>query len=235
MTDDFFQFMDQKLEFLSNRNLKSIILGDMNIDILRKTNFSATLLDLYKINSFKLCNEHVSTRDTIMGGSLIDHIVLNFSSKVSLTLNTKPISDHKLQFLDIPLIVPFQKQEKYKIIKKVKFNIDKIKANPNHLINNKEKFNEVNLLHDKILEIFQNNCNEVQFKIKTDSKPWFNKQLCHLFKKRNHYYKLKKKYSNQHFYKEQYDKFNSKTKKAIQMAKQNYYKKAFFIQKSKIP
>ena len=38
---------------------------------------------------------------------------------------------------------------------------------------------------------------------------------------------MKKKYSNQNFYKEQYDTFNSETKKALRMAKQNYYKEAF--------
>ena len=91
-------FIDHVDELLANRNTKNFILaGDMNIDILKKSNNSINYLNVMFANGFNLCNNLVTriNQENIKNSSLIDHIWANtlFNKVESITFDYN-LSDH---------------------------------------------------------------------------------------------------------------------------------------------
>jgi len=98
-------FMENLLNRLKNSNKEVLILGDMNIDILKaeQNNDTARYLDTFVANSF-IPKITVPTRITHSSATLIDHIFYKLSDiQTEQGTIINDISDHFMNFIIIPL------------------------------------------------------------------------------------------------------------------------------------
>lgn len=222
----FLNMFDQILENLSIFKMDCIVIGDMNINILRNDNDKNELIDIYMANNFKLCNLDVSTRDTNKGASLIDHVLCNFDKNVDIKMFTSQISDHKLQVVEIKT-ENNKKDRKYKDIILKKFDAEKLKIKLIQLNSKKSDFLNPNMLYEDLLNIFEQCSSDQSIRILQKSKPWFSKELRKMLKLRDKYYYKLKKYPGHSEYKEIHKNYNKLVKKTIRNVKQNYYNEQF--------
>lgn len=227
----FTNFLDEKLENLVN--MDCIMVGDMNINLLEENNDSKRLKDIYYSNNFKLCNNKTSTRDTADKKSLLDHVITNtIDSNISIEFKTSPISDHKIQIINIPTNYK-QKTSKFNYITANKFYVDKLKEELLLLNYRKYSYNNVNEYYNSIVDIFGRCIYQINVKIKTNSKPWFSEKTSKLMKTRDNFFKKKKQHPENIAYEESYTFYNKIVKKQIRLDKQTYYKEKFKSNDSK--
>ena len=91
---------------LSIRNLKqkSMIIGDMNIDISKSNNYVSQYLDLMALNGFINCNPIINTRVDPHRNTKtnIDHMFIrNITDEVNSGVIQTNISDHYALFVNI--------------------------------------------------------------------------------------------------------------------------------------
>lgn len=225
-TEWFLNFLDEKLENFDALT-DCFLVGDINIDILTNNKYTKRLLDIYHSNNFKLCNKCITTRDTTTSATLIDHFVTNATKGIELFFETSPLSDHKLQFINIYCNSVSNKM-KYKIINQIKFNINMLKTDLDSLENNRLYFEDPDLFYEEILKIFDKASYQNNFKIKEKSNPWFTKELANLMKIRNKHYSKMKKYPDNYLFKTVYDHYNRLIKNKIKLVKKNTLKNSFF-------
>lgn len=220
--ESFYNIIDEKLENLSKLKCKSLLLGDINIDISKQNNNDTKrLMDIYSSNCFDLCNKGVSTRVSDNTTSLIDHIITNSSEKIEVSLKDSPISDHKIQIVNLPLKCNIKKT-KFKRIEIQKIKVDMLK---NELLKMPiNTYKDPNLIYEKILEVFENCSYTKTLKIKENSKPWFDETLIELIKLRDKYFQKKKENNGESTAAELYQHYNKLVKRTIREKKQNYYK-----------
>lgn len=223
---DFMRFLDQKLENVTNMNLECFCIGDVNINILEDNNETKSLMDIYHSNSFKLCNTNISTRDTKNSSTLIDHVITNSVKDIKIKFIDSPLSDHKIQVINVS-IKSNQPNSRHEHISINKFNIEQLKNELFILDQRKFVFQNVNAYYDTIINIFKKCSYTVLIKQKRNSKPWFNEELTRLIKKRDIYYRKKKKYQHNKDFANIYNFYNKLVKKNIRLAKQYYYKEQF--------
>lgn len=230
--NSFFEFLDNKLENLESKYLNCFFFADMNIDILKNSNNSMKLLEIYKTNNFELCNRNVPSRVTQNSSTLIDHIVTNSEKTVNVGFKTSPLSDHKIQIIHISdknIIEP-----KYKIITSIRFDTNKLKKKLLDLDYKKLDYTEPNIFYDKILNAFEETTSTKQFKMKTESKPWFNQNLATMIKIRDSLYKKMKKFPDNQEFRKSYVNYNKLTKNNIRRTKQSYFNEKFSSSNQKI-
>ena len=153
-TNEFLNFVEQKLENINQYSLDAVIVGDMNVDISKNTLQSNKLLEVYSLNGFKLFNSTTLTRTTTTGGSLIDHVISNSSEELKIHFFETPLSDHIMQTISIPTQIKIQ-NSKYHEVSKTKFNIDKIKSKLLILNNELYKYQDPTYLYNELLKVFE--------------------------------------------------------------------------------
>ena len=107
---EFTDFLTPLLSELKNTNKEVIIAGDMNIDLLKAGNNSATAnyLDAFVANSF-IPKITVPTRTTHSSATLIDHVFHKLSNtNTSQGTITHDISDHYSNFIMIEMKSPIK-------------------------------------------------------------------------------------------------------------------------------
>lgn len=222
----FMNFLDEKLENLTTLNMECLLIGDININVLDETNDTKRLLDIYHSNNFKLCNNKISTRDTTSNKSLLDHVLSNYVNNIKINFKMSPISDHKIQILDIPTKIK-KNIPKYENFTINKFHIEKLRNELSILDCRKHSFEDINEYYDSIIETFEKSMYKITIKRKNNSKPWFTEEISNYMKIRDKLYEKKKKYPNNINYVDEYGYYNKKVKKLIRETKQNFYKKTF--------
>lgn len=187
----FIDFIMELDEILNKNNWKTILIGDMNVNLLKNT---APEVTTYKntitINGFKICNkinEKNATRVTAQSKTLIDHVISNNQITCDVRVSDKYVSDHNI--LEISVVEKVKTKEK--------------KIRKNHLVLNqslfKQKFEEASkntkiYSFELLVSVIQACKKEAtnSYKLKhRDGNDWITKEFLDLMKKRDRLYKLK--------------------------------------------
>ena len=227
ITEGFLPKIDELLSVNPNRN--TILVGDLNICGLRRTNTSENFIDLLRTYSFF---PHISipTRPNLNGEStLIDHIWSNFAlSFTGGVFSEVYMTDHLVNFVVIPDKI---ENEKVKITFR-DHSDENVEKMAERLINFKLFFplltanmdfdGEFDLFFEEINRIYKISCPIRTKEISHERfcKPWLNHY--HLLKiKIKHY--LLKRYKNGAIPYAEFKSFSLETDKIIKKAKRDYY------------
>ena len=221
--NDFLQFLDEKISSVLILNYKCLIIGDMNINLLDKNNITTRIIDVYRSNNFHLCNSRYATRHSDNNHSLLDHVAVNFTEKVSLSIISNCLSDHDIQIIDITSSNQYSpKKTVEKTILRINYKLlDEKLASMEEKLNGDFNTNEI---YNTLVNNFSTCIQEKTIKIKEQSKPWFNENLYYLIRQRDYYFQRKKLYPNNKYIKNMYDKCSKMVKKNIKTTKRNFYK-----------
>lgn len=239
-------FMKELEEIINNvkRKQNIILLGDINIDILRENTTTTTYLNMLMSQGLQ-CMINQSTRDDIARktNSCIDHIFLrnNNKTKAIATIVTTNISDHYSLYCCV-------KEEKESNQSKGTINtqgphLNNFKINQNikntnwntliqHEINSNDIFNNIK---KKFNEIYEKSVIKNKKKSKKRSiNPWINEKIIELCDVRDKLYKKWKDNENNKRYKQEYKTFRNFVNKKIIYERNNYYKNKFIEHKNYI-
>lgn len=230
--NEFLEFLDEKINSVLAVDYKCIIIGDMNIDLLNKNTNTERINDLYASYNFQLVNLKYPTRHCANSNSLLDHVAINFTNNIVLSIISNCLSDHDIQLMDIDLGEEKLSAKKTAKINFLKINYKLLDQELNTLEENLEANFSVHKLYDSIIDSFTNCTYNRTIKIK-ETKPWFNEQLYHLIKQRDHYFYRKRVYPNNEHIKNIYNKYNKLVKQHIRQAKRTYFENAFYNQNHK--
>lgn len=186
---------EQALSELLRKHRHLILLGDMNIDLLKQNdpitkNYLNGLASLY-FNSINKVHADMATRiDTKRESfTIIDHILsdLNHEMFSHCAISDNPLSDHRLILLNMKVNISHANGTKTTFDK---VNYEKLSSElPDLSTNSFESF------HKELVNLV--NKNTIQIKPKSNkslNKPWFDNQLKKLSRERDKFYKLKTKY-----------------------------------------
>ena len=236
---EFAQFLEPTLSTFKNDKKEVIILGDMNIDLL-KTNSdveTANYLDMFLTNSF-LPKITVPTRVTHSSATLIDHLFLKISDKNVLSGTiVNDITDHYINFLCIdikksqtPQILNFRNQSQSAMNNFVSaLEQQDWSAVLSNLDANQSYNLFINIYKDlmnKHLPLVKVNFNKQYHKIK----PWMTKGILTSLRNKNKLYKNIFKCNterNKIIKENQYKNYRNILNRTMKTAKQLYWKNNF--------
>lgn len=212
-----------------------IILGDINIDIL-KDNESLHYKDVISSNGLVMCNDVIPTRVDIGKGSKtnIDHAIVRIKNKNSIVHSSiieLTISDHYA--IQIDLETGTNERNEPKIPQKMCLDQTKI----NLLIHStdwerigdegdaetiyKSIYNKFQEIYTKSIANRKKNC------VARSQSPWINKEILALCEKRDYLYRFWKYKPNDLQRKKEYTTCRNMVNKRILTAKNTYYRKKF--------
>lgn len=206
------------------KDLNLILLGDLNIDLLTKTNNCEKYKDIVLSNGFYFCNTALPTRKS---KSLIDHIITNMhNTQGEVFIVQSDISDHDLQFFLLKRSVPLQRCQVY--IKKT-LDIQKIRKDLDSLNKTYDIGRSVDDNYEAIVTCFKHNTvyEQKQIKIKYNNKPWFTPEVKKAIASNNYYYRKSRQYpDNVHLINKCIDS-KKKLKSVIATAKKDFFEAEF--------
>lgn len=215
----FFESFDQVLSDNSN----AIILGDININLLKENAQTKKLYELLIINGYQVLNKinkKYSTRNSADTRTIIDHAYSDLNDfKFDFILATHHFTDHESMTLQIKH--PSIKIQKDVLLNKNIFNLRIFLLEYQSTRTNSElTFKEY---HENICKYVQKNTHTKQSKITyKNNLPYLNNYIKKSIVKRNKLYKLMKKYPNNLIIKNVFIKTRNLVTMKIRQAKQNY-------------
>lgn len=221
---DFCEIYSSLLEKIKK---KSMIIGDFNIDLLRKDNKSTDYIDMLQESGYHIVNnihEKFSTRDSEHSKSIIDHVCTNdWEQNLHMAVIESSLSDHKQIYVEI------NTRKKIKDKQKIKYKA----IDYNTLYNNIEKENNSNEEYEyDQLELFLkkhiNAATITKYKIlNVPQKDWINKKIIDSINKRNQvWYKLKADPKNEKLTSE-FRIAKENTRRLINTEKKDFYFNSF--------
>ncbi|MGL5402433.1 MAG: endonuclease/exonuclease/phosphatase family protein, partial [Acinetobacter sp.] len=108
---NFFNNLENLLIKSIAQDREIIVMGDLNIDLLKKNSDATQLLDIFGAYQFSLMNEMKPTRSFNSSASLIDHLFCNFQCNFNTEIIPVAFSDHDAIIcnLDIKFKLPKDK------------------------------------------------------------------------------------------------------------------------------
>lgn len=184
---DLTEFLEMMNKLLTQQERKTLIVGDMNIDILDRTNGSAiNYLDTITLAGFTICNGTTSndaTRISNGKSTLIDHVLVNRNIDCRVVPKMYKFSDH------IPLSIEIF--EKVKIHKPKQIShIDCVNSEKYKLYFSRESSNIIDFNTLKI--VMENVKRKCTFKNKIkhhEGNDWVTIDIVNLIKERDKLYK----------------------------------------------
>lgn len=110
-------FSNELDKILEQQRNECIIIGDMNLDLLKQTQTINNYQNIIQMNGFKFQNEVLprnATRVTTNTASILDHIITNKNLACTIKLEDSDISDHKVIYIEIKKLIYLKKKEKVK-------------------------------------------------------------------------------------------------------------------------
>lgn len=229
--DEFTVTLSTLLQNSTIKKHKTILIGDLNINLLEHTTHTATnnfLSTLQTLNFFPHISRPTRFPDSLNLGepSLLDHIYTNTTSAFISGIIHYPISDHLPIFLNISS--PIKSHVLHKIQFRPLTETNKlIFSNKLNDIEWSDIFgNDVNLNFDKFLQIIHEIYNK-SFPIRTKyisekrlNNPWITQAVINSIKTKNNLYKdFKVGIVTEDFYKQ----YRNTLSQTIRRAKQSYY------------
>ena len=239
---EFSQSLSSLVEKLNNENKEIIIVGDLNIDLIKSTTHKGTSEFLDSMLSNDLYPKiTVPTRVTHSSATLIDHIYTNNKNSTTLagTLKTD-ISDHFSNFIMLmntpskikPRLITYRKCDKTSI---ENFNNALYNTNWTNVLSDTntesayDKFlDKYTSLKNKYLPFVTTKFNKYKHKMNT----WVTKGILISLKTKDHLYKklirLKNNNNAQYdYHKDKYNKYKHLYNKILRTAKQQYWTEQF--------
>lgn len=215
----------EKFENEILKNNKTLIIGDMNINLKNFDNDTINYIDSMYTNGAIILNSmqnDMYTRRSNMINTYIDHIVTNMiENKYIVSICDEPISDHRLIAISIE---SNKKSKKHKNCDKIFKVIDyeSIGKNPNftNAIKNTNNFSE---LHAVIRNTITSNTKEMKRNNKNQRKVWATEELMNLIKKRDKAYRLKTKHINNAKHSQSYEQFKKRARQLKNHLKNKFY------------
>lgn len=165
-------FLDKFYRLLERLKGKCLVVGDINIDILREDNRQLEeYVNIVTMNGYEISNgidRNRGTRVTANTSTIVDHVIKHNISCTVIEEDTC-ISDHKC--LHITVLTPQVKEEKTtKVIKKI--NVEEWKNNISNTLEN-ERITTFKQLMDLIVDKKQTNTRQITLK-RGRNKDWIN-------------------------------------------------------------
>lgn len=239
--NEFITCMDHLLSSVSSENKELVIVGDVNIDLLKYKQHIKTneYLDMLLCNGL-LPAITLPTRVTHACATLIDHVFIkNTSEYHSAGTLTTDISDHFINFIFIKNQIMNKSKPSYVTYRS--FSKDKVKKLSQDLKHQNWNdilcCNDVNLAYNKFLSIYQNliekhmPLKKVRFNPKKHKiNSWITKGLLTSIKTKDRLFNKLKRTSSLDRYnilKEKYTNYRNKLNSLIRVAKKLYWDNQF--------
>lgn len=174
--NDMQSFLNSLEGLIKNQSAYCILIGDVNIDILKNNNNSLKYMSLLNSYNFNVVNTEVThpSKTDLSSGSLIDHLVVNFVYKTSINTFQLKISDHYAMFCQFNLQLKINETNKMLLQKKT--NYAEFKKNvENIILSNSSQISNFQDLSDLLKVNLIENTTEKLVEIKNIIRaPWAN-------------------------------------------------------------
>jgi len=227
----------QDLLFQSNNNSSNelIICGDFNVNLLNiENNQDAQYLITTLQSTSYIPVISKPTRITDNSATLIDNIFLNCPINFVSGVLTCDISDHFPIFIirknfSSPIVNSSPQVKQYRVINEVSLNNlynSLASYNWQHIINEENVNDQVNALHNVILNEYNEHCpiKKKTVSPKSATHPWITPDIISNMKKRQAYLAL---YRKNRITKQFYNKFRNFVTAQIRKSKKDYYNQLF--------
>lgn len=212
-TKNFYPFLDQILY----RKEKVLVVGDMNLNVLKKNTKIQKYRDIITSNYYKLQNTKIITRRKQNHGSVIDHLITPKQIRCKLTSRDVAISDHKLLFYKTNISEKNKTPKTKKLLTYTNYNKfrDYLTLNSIEQVENFDDF--LNIL--KKCKALSTTTTKMTIK---HSNYWFNYTVFKQIKKRDKIYRLFKKHPNEKDLENNYKRIKNETNYLIRKLKSKY-------------
>lgn len=216
-------FLDYIEQILCKYKNNSVIIGDMNINLLNSDDITRQYKQNIEVYGYKiinqLSNEHATRIDTSKNSStIIDHVLSNCNVDFNLTLKKDTcLSDHKSIEISMKKIAPTRIKVKKSTIKKL--NVKKFQQLLIQSLNKKyvETF-------EQLSTIITDSKNKCQYEVKIcGGKNWINEDIIETMKLRDKKYVYMKKHPDDREAAEEFNKLKNKTTSMIRAAKKDFF------------
>lgn len=219
------EFLENYENLLSGRK-RTLIFGDINLDLLSKERDVVKYKHMLQENGFKILNKidkKHGTRETERTNTILDHVCTNLKDNpFKLTIIDSPMTDHKQIFFELQRCQPARPQwvqytatdfvNLYKTIKE---------ANTIPIDNQYENFEST------LLQAINNNKVTKTKRLNLPKSDWINKHLIQSIKNRNTLWNKLKTSPQDEELRKQFKDQRNKVHHDIRFAKNTYYYKQF--------
>lgn len=197
----------------------TVIIGDMNINVLKSSRICKKYLDIIALNSYQIKNceqkkiEITRRNKTRSKGSLIDHVIAPNNLLCSMKTKDVSISDHKM--LDIKFTLKQKLKLKSTKLQKQKTDYYKFKQTLT------EKLSRPVDSYGSLIDIIMDAkiASTVMSTVKTYNIPWFNNSIYKTMKERDKAYRKMKTSPENPDFKKQFKKLRNQVTKLIRKSK----------------
>lgn len=218
-----------KLEEILASNKNCIILGDINIDILKNNTQTKNYKDIIISNGYHIINKikkKYATRIANNTKTIIDHAITDlYNYKHHLLINSHNFTDHESLTLQIKIekFKSASNKISYKQVTNIrKFSNEFVSATDNINLNT-TNFTQY---HEMMSNAIKNNTQTKTIKTKYNNKlPYINNEIKVKIELRNKLYVIYKKNVDNNIIKNQFIKIRNTITKEIRKARKNYDKK----------
>lgn len=220
--------------FCNSDNIRSILVGDFNLNYLSNEFYTKKIKDLFNIYGITQ-NVKRSTRCTNTSNTLIDFVLSNFDNINTCVHDEPKISDHSTISVNITNILGTMKvatrssnDQFFKVIRSLTENnlhsINLSLIDSNFLLNN----TDVNLIYENLLNnvesILKNIAPLKTVKFKICDLPWYDQEIKLKSKQRDKAYKkFKKEVVDKEINWEAFKKLRNEVVNLMKIKKQHYY------------
>lgn len=218
---------------LLSKTKTNIIVGDFNLDLLKKCQSTTKYVESIEGNGHLLINKVSKkhcTRETSSTATIIDHIItdcLNFAYKIALSDVT--ISDHKQILINVSTSKPLDRKPKH--FEKLVLNYEKIERT--NALNNLQDIHNMDDYIKAIKKIV--NLNTIKIKLNNTQKKrkiWMKTEIIKQIETRDRLYKLKMKNPHNMEIENLFKKVKNRIKYQIENEKKSFYKSFFMTNAS---
>lgn len=216
-----------KIETLLAKYKNAFIIGDMNMDLLNRTDesisyYTETIESLGYVLLNKIERQY-ATRVTDTSATLIDHILTdNVEHDFNLLTDDLWFSDHKY------LLLAVKSQCESHALRNISHNkvvINYEKLDNHHIWNNLDRVHSFIELINNLISAINENKTEITSKTKIGNEPWVSSELLEVIRERNKFYRYKLKYKNDSYVNEKFQEYKRHAKTLNDKLKKEWFGK----------
>lgn len=226
-SSDIHNFIDWLEDLLSDHK-NSILLGDVNLNLLNNTcNTTLNYMNMISSKGFEILNLitlEYATRLSNTIATIIDHVFTDlYKFNYTFLVEDTHLSDHRYLLLNVNTKINFNNR----VIKKTIIDYNAISNNNLLNFDFLENIDSFDKLISFLGNIIKSNTKELIYKVnKTESKkPWMTKYISSNIKLRDKFYKMHKNFPLNSLFSEKYKYYQQLVLKSIRNSKRNFFKK----------
>lgn len=208
-----------------NRKHRHLVMGDFNINILKKDQTAKEYYRIFRERNYKILNkrtkEHHTRKNTNDNNSILDHIITNIQDKIKIKIVPNNISDHHGVRIKVNSVT---KNREYKYYETIKTDYKKISEEIKKI--NRDELSTFEKLSRNLQNIIEKNT-EVERVKRREECPWITKTVITEIRKRNNMYKKHLQYPQNETAKHKYQNQKVLVENLINTTRKKYYEKQF--------